>query len=341
METVKQANQGHGVLRPKVRVWLLAALLLLTILNVALFYARQRENHVAEKPPQYHFYMILQNSVDPFWQDVRRGAQDAAKALNVAIEFRAPQFNNSEEEQKYIDIATLSRVDGIITPAVNNPDFIKLINQATAQGIPVITIENDAKDSQRQAFIGSNSFMLGAEAGKLLNDAVQGKARVAVIMSSELEKDALTQNMIMNGFSSTLKDTPGIEVVKVYTPKMEILSTEEITQAVLRQGDINAVVCLDAINTVGVAQSIVDFNRVGKITVIGYGITPEIKNYIEKGVIYGTVVGNPYTIGYNGVKSMLEVKQNRTTSSVTDTGVQIVDKADMKSYEMQNSGGKP
>ena len=341
MKTVKQANQDNGVFRPKVRGWLLAALLLLTIINMALLYAKQRENHVPVTPTQFHFYMILQNSVDPFWQDVRRGAQDAAKALNVAIEFRAPQINNSVEEQKYIDIATLSRVDGIMTPAVNNPDFIKLINQATAQGIPVITLENDAKDSQRQAFIGSNSFMLGAAAGKLLNDAVHGKAQVAVIMSSELEKDALTQNMIINGFSITLKDEPGIKVVKIYKPKIKILNTEEITLAALRQEGINAVFCLDAITTASVAQSIVDFNKVGKITVIGYGITSEIENYIDKEVIYGSVVGNPYVIGYNSVKSMLEIKQNHTTSSVTDSGLQIVDKANLKQYELLNPGNKP
>ncbi len=338
---MKRPDFGSEAPRPKARAGIFLTFLLLTVLNIALFYARQGENHVSGKTPQYHFYMILQNSVDPFWQDVRQGALDAAKDSNVAIEFRAPQFNNNEEERKYIDIATLSRVDGIITPAVDNPDFIALINNATAQGIPVVTIEDDAKDSRRQAFVGSNSFMLGAKAGKLLNDAVHGKARVAVIMSSELEKDASTQNMIMNGFLSAFKAAPGIEVAKVYTPKMEILSTEEIAQAVLRQPDINAVFCLDAINTAGVAQSIVDFNKVGKITVIGYGITPEITSYIEKGVIYGSVVGNPYKIGYDSVKSMLEIKQHNNTSAVTDTGVQSVDKGNIDLYAKQNSGSKP
>lgn len=33
------------------------------------------------------------NNVDPFWKEVYKGAMDAAKNYNVALEFNASRFN--------------------------------------------------------------------------------------------------------------------------------------------------------------------------------------------------------------------------------------------------------
>jgi len=68
----------------------------------------------------------------------------------------------------------------------------------------------------------------------------------------------------------------------------------------------------------------VDLNKVGRITIIGYDDAPEILRYIEKGVIYGTVVANPYEIGYESIRSLIEIKKNRMTSDYVDTGARVV-----------------
>lgn len=286
------------------------------------------EEQILDKGPKYHFFMVAPNSVDPFWMEVRRGAQDAAKQYRVALEFNAPRFNDTREEIKYLDIAVTSKVDGIVTHVSNDEDFTALIEKAYEKGIPVVTVDNDAKQSRRKSFVGTNSFVLGEEAGKLMVEATGGRANIAVIMSSDVQKDKITQNLKLNGFLNAIKDYPGMKVVKIFASKLGILSAEEITQSIINSSEnIDAIYCMDSVDTVGAAQTIVDFNRVGRIKIVGYGDTPDIMRYIDKGIIYGTVMSDPYKMGYESIKTLFEIIEKGNASTFIDTGVKVITKS--------------
>ena len=95
------------------------------------------------KKPEYHFVVIAQNTDDPFWQSVKKGAFEAAKEFGAAVEFNGPRFTNIEEELRYLDIAIASRVDGIATHVLSEGIFTPVIDKAVDMNIPVITIEED------------------------------------------------------------------------------------------------------------------------------------------------------------------------------------------------------
>lgn len=85
-------------------------------------------------------------------------------------------------------------------------------------------------------------------------------------------------------------------------------------------------------DTIGTAQVIVDFNKVGDIAIVGYGDTADILRYIDKGIIYGTVMSDPYRIGYESVKSMVEIKEKNNVSTFVDIGVNVITKDNVKEY---------
>lgn len=307
---------------------------LIAVLSIFLYKFQQIEEPVLAGKPSYHFYLVAQNSVDPFWKEAQKGAEDAAKYYNVAVEFNAPKFNNLDEELEFLDIAVLSKVDGIITHVSYDGDFNTLINEAYENKIPVVTIENDLKDSKRKSFVGANSFILGEEAGKLMKLATGGKANIAVIMSNDVGKDTASQNLKLNGFLGVINSIPGMKVSKVYTSQLGALSAEEITQSIINGGEgINALYITDSVDTIGAAQVVVDFNKVGEIAIVGYGDTPDILRYVDKGIIYGTVMSDPYKMGYESIKAMMEIKKNNDVSTFIDTGVNIITKSNVKEYE--------
>jgi ribose transport system substrate-binding protein len=283
------------------------------------------EKFFLQAKPKYHFYVVGQNSVDPFWKEIKRGIESAAKYYNVVVEFNAPRFNNPQEELKFLDIAVTSNVDGIITHVSSGLNFTSLINKAYDKGIPVITIENDDKRSNRNAFVGTNSFLVGKEAARLMVKATKGKANIAIIVSNDYELDAVSENLKINGFLSTIKNYSGMKVVKIYTSKMGILSAEEITQSILKDyQDINAIYATNSVDTLGSAQQIVNHNEVGNITLIGYGDTESILRYIRKGIIYGTVTSDPYKMGYESIRALIDIKENNNVSTFIDTGVKVI-----------------
>ena len=66
-----------------------------------------------------------------------------------------------------------------------------------------------------------------------------------------------------------------------------------------------------------------DLNKVGQITIIVMTIRLKSSGTLKR-VIYGTVVANPYEIGYESIRSLVEIKKIRTTSDYVDTGARVV-----------------
>jgi ribose transport system substrate-binding protein len=307
------------------------AIFILTFLvicaSIILVWLQKEEIKPYISKPRYHFYFIAQNSVDPFWNEVMKGAEKSAKERNVVIEFNVPRFNNPEEELKIMDIAVTSKVDGIITHVPNGMGFTALIDKAYDKGIPVITLENDDSESKRYAFVGTNSFELGKEAARLLIEATGGKANIAVISNSDLEQDSIEHNLKMNGFLSILKNYPDLKVIDIYTSRMGILSAEEITQNIIESKEnINAIFAFSSADTLGSAQLIVDRNKVGSIILVGYGNSEEIIRYIDKEIIYGTIASDPYKIGYESVNALVAVKERNSVPDFIDTEVRTITK---------------
>jgi ribose transport system substrate-binding protein len=314
------------------------AILILTLMvifaSLVLFWLQREEIKPYISKPKYHFYFIAQNSVDPFWNEVVQGAKEAAKDNNVVLEFNIPRFNNPEEELKFMDMAITSKVDGIITHVPNGTSFTAVIDRAYSRSIPVITIDNDDSESNRYAFVGTNSFMLGKEAAKLLIEATGGTANIAVVSNSDLEQDSIEHNLKMNGFISALKDYPNMNVVKVYTSQMGILSAEEITQTIIDSEEaINAIFTFSSADTVGSAQLIVDRSKVGSFVLVGYGNSEDIVRYIDKEIIYGTVASDPYKMGYESVKALVDVKEGDSVPTFIDTEVKVITKKNLKSLK--------
>ncbi|NLZ49142.1 MAG: sugar ABC transporter substrate-binding protein [Clostridiales bacterium] len=308
-------------------------LFLIALCSIVLYALKKEDIQLPGAKPLYHFYFIGQNSADPFWKEVMRGVEESAEDNNVVVEIYAPRFNDPTEELKYIDIATISKVDGIITHVTNSEGFTDLINKAVSKDIPVITFENDDAKSNRNAYIGTNSFMVGKEAARLLAEATGGKARIAIISSDDGSQGSIEHNAKMYGFSTTLKNYPDMKVVKSYSSKMGVLSAEEITQNIIESDEeINAIFTLTSADTLGSVQFIVNSNKVGQIAVVGYGNSEEILRYIDKEIIYGTIASDPYNMGYESIKSLIAIKSGEIVPEFIDTDIEVITKKNLDEF---------
>lgn len=292
--------------------------------------------------PEYHFVVIAQSIDDPYWQSIRSGSQAAAEQYNVVAEFNGPRSTNIDEELQYLDIAIACRVDGIATHVLDEKKFTPLINKAIDIKIPVVTIENDAKDSKRISFVCTNGYKLGSEVGKLLASASGGEATVAIILNGYNENEEnVAHNLRIAGFKDAIKEFPAVRIKTIKTTGDGFFSAEEVTKNILRDfPEVNAIMCTSSMDTIGVAQVVVDLNRVGQIIIVGNDDTTEVLRYVENDVICGTVVGNPYKTGFEAVKALVELKKTRMTSSYVDTGVQVVTKSNLPDYLLQTANKK-
>ena len=187
-------------------------------------------------------------------------------------------------------------------------EFQKLVDKAQESKIPVITLDADLSTSKGAAYVGTNGFEIGSKAGQLVAEALNGKAKIAIILESSGVNGKV--NLKLDGLNNGIKGYKDIKVETVEISDNGILGANNVTQEILNNHpDVNAIVCTSSKDAIGAAQLVVDFNRVGDITIIGYDSTPEILSYIQKGVIYGTIVPGAYKIGCDSIKTLVGLKE--------------------------------
>ena len=330
-----------GKMKSKMYVSLIIILILLGILTISFTVVGYRlvteddgasaDIILPKDKPTYHFVVVCQSIDNPFWDSVRKGVERASKDFNVGVEFVGPDIANTEDQIKYIDIAIASRVDGIATYA---PDQIKtkqLINKAVDKGIPVVTIQNDVQDSNRTTFIGENTYNFCSELGKMLVSATQGVSNAVMLINTDEKNMPVEHNLMISGIKEVIKQYPKIRLQIVETGNDIVGSEDNIRNILERNNSIDSIICTNEHDTALVAQMLIDLNKVG-YTVIGHGQSPELLRYIQKGIIWGTVTGNSEKMGYDAVKSLVDIKKNGRTSAYIPGDMQNITKDNVSEY---------
>jgi ribose transport system substrate-binding protein len=283
-----------------------------------------------QKALHYHFVVISQDTGDDFWQSFESGAQEAGSKYDAAVEFNRPVINNDSEELEDLNVAIACRVDGIAINSDGESQFTSLIEKAINEGISVVTVESDDKVSRRSAFIGPNTFNVGTNAGNLVVDALNGKSNVGIIFGGNYASNSDADNSFLNGFKSCIKKHPTIKLETVKTSNVGYFGAEQIIREMLiDHPNINTVVSTNTDDTLEIAQVLIDLNEVGKITVIGYNYSSQIHDYIENGLIYGTVVEDPKQTGYQSIEALVKSVKGQKLPDFIDTGIETVTRSNL------------
>jgi ribose transport system substrate-binding protein len=260
--------------------------------------------------PKYHFSLILNSGDDEYWQNFKEGVFEAGKVHNAAIEYNPISEPDSIDKiVEYVNIANKSRVDGIIVNGENSTEYSDAINSAAESGIHIVVGIVESVDSNRLSYVGTNFYDFGVKAAKLISQAADKDTPInlAVILSdagqSETDKTAMSQSdIMMSGITSIIESEKKINLLCTLYRKSDLLGAEDLTESILTgHPDVDVIFCTNAKDTVAAAHVIVERNLVGKVVIVGTGITDEIKYYIKKGIIFGVLDRNGYNAGYKSV----------------------------------------
>ncbi|MFC7441157.1 sugar-binding protein [Laceyella putida] len=321
------------------RKWVYSFGLFLLILSLSLsiaFSAKalQYNRKLAKRPntpaASYHFVLIPEEMDNDYWRLVEKGARAAEKKLPVSIEYNGPEQADIETHLKKIDMAIASKVDGIITQGLNESQFTPLINKAIAKGIPVITIDTDAPNSQRIAYIGTDNYLSGYLAGQALIKGTHGQAVVGIITG---RFDAEHQKLRVQGFRDAVKQAPGIRIAAVEESNITRIEAAEKASKILHEHpDVTAFYGTSALDAIGIAQVVEEIDD-KSFYIIGFDTLPETLDLLKRGKIQATVVQTPYEMGYKSVKLMLDIIKGKRVSTVNHTETKVIGKEDLPLQE--------
>ena len=306
----------------------------------------QDNTYVFSDDPQYHFSLILNSEDDVYWQNFKEGAFKAGEVYNTAIEYNpVTNWDSNGETVEYINIASESKVDGIIVAAENTNEFMDAIRRAANKGINIVVGVVESVNSNRLAYVGTNFYEYGVQAAKLVEEAGSNDEQVnlAMILSSrnneETDTVSTTQDDVMlNGLNSALEHADQINLVSTMYRSSDLLGAEDLTQDILTQHpDVDVIFCTNAKDTVAAARVIVERNLVGQVVIVGTDVTEEIISYIKKGIVFGVLDRNGYEAGYNSVQALYSSVGSDFQTSYLDVNIDAYTYVNIDTYNRLES----
>lgn len=290
-----------------------------------------------------YYVMIVNDRKSYFWNSVYEGAKEAL-GENSYIEMLGDNLSEEYSTADLMKIAINSKVDGIILEADDSPEMTDLINKANAANIPVITAVNDNNSSTRKSFVGVNRYNLGLAYGQQVCEIVQAsdsrknetsKTTILVLMNTNTDNNI--QNIVFSGIKDAIKNSTNQKDIDLKTVAISnstaFAAEESIRDIFINQKTVpDIIICMDELNTTCVYQAVVDYNKVGKINIIGYDDSSTILKAIERKVIYSTISVDSEQIGMYCAKALEEYRKTGHVNAYFDVNISVITSDNVSEY---------
>ena len=244
--------------------------------------------------------------MDGYWEPVRVGANRAIAELELSGQVEAPvapkEGDSAVLVDKQIELMTQRREDGYggIGLAPHGIELDEEINLSKAAGIPVVTLDSDAPDSERDLYVGTNNTEAGKTAGETLAGLIEEPTGTVLIQG-------IIEQGWLDGYNRThaaqlALEAAGYTVIVKQTgwSDDEVASDREEMPIMLADADPPAVGMIgmfsNAFRSAEVAKNA--GYEPGELKIVGFDFEPETLSYMDEGYIQATHVQRQYYMGY-------------------------------------------
>lgn len=273
-----------------------------------------------------HYAFIIEDGENLFWENVYKGAREKGEQLNIYVEKFGKTLPVDYRTKDLVKMAIAANVDGIIMQGNADEDTKEIINEADQSGVPVVTVLGDAPRSDRVCFVGVNNYQLGKKyADQVLEVANENTQRVMVLLDSTHNDSS--PDIVLSGINDTLANSK-IEVAVTTIDRKSAFSSEEAVHDIIlgTENVPDILICLNPTDTICAYQTLVDYNKVGDIKIIGYYNSENISQAIKKQIIHSTIVINTKEMGAYAVAALHEYSNTRRVSEYIPVDMELISK---------------
>ena len=283
--------------------------------------------------------VIPKGTTHVYWKSVQAGAEKAAKELGVKINFKGPLKESDRADQiKIVDQFTSEGIGGIVLAPLDDVALERPVKAATDKKIPVVIIDSGLKNIKAPgdfvSTVSTDNYKGGELGGERLAKELGGKGKVVLLRYQEGSASTMERE---RGFVDAMKKNPGIKII--VDNRYSGATMGEAKDAALNMADklkeADGIFTPNESSTAGMLLALRQLNLAGKTKFVGFDASPQLMEGLEKGEIQGLVVQNPTKMGYEGVKAAVAAAKGEKVAPSMDTGVALVDKANMNTPDIK------
>ncbi|MEO7651218.1 MAG: substrate-binding domain-containing protein [Bryobacteraceae bacterium] len=264
-----------------------------------------------------------------FWQTVQAGAIAAGRDLGVEIEWNgAPMETDYSRQIQIVDSMIARHVDGLVVAAADRTALVQPLDRAAKAGVPVVVFDSGLDSTNYVTFIATNNFNAGQLAARKLAAMISGKGKVAVVMHAPGSASTMERE---RGFDEVMaKEFPSIEVVARQFGMSDRAKSRSAAENMLAaHPDLNGMFASSEPSSVGASLAIKSRGLSERVWMVAFDSSDGMIEDLKSGAIDAMVVQNPFKIGYDGVKTLVEFLNGKTPPKQIDLNAQVLIKEDL------------
>ncbi len=244
---------------------------------------------------------FVTNNASDFWTIAKAGVQKATAELgDVEVDFKIPADGTAATQKRIIEDLLARGVQGIAISPKDPANQTGVLNRAAERSL-VICHDSDAPDSNRAFYIGTDNTAAGRQAGQLIKEVLPQGGKIMVFVGSLSAQNAHDR---LAGIKETLTGS-NIEIIDVRTDETDhVRAKANVKDTIVKYPDIACLVGLWSYNGPAIVNALKESGKAGQIKAVVFDEEQETLSGIRDGVVYATVVQQPFEFGYQSIIDM-------------------------------------
>ncbi|MDH6151886.1 MULTISPECIES: ABC transporter substrate-binding protein [Paraburkholderia] len=262
-----------------------------------------------------------------FWQAVKSGAEQSAKANNVRITFEGPETEAMVDKQiDMLSAALAKKPQALGIAALDSKAAIPLLKRAQNEKIPVIAFDSGVDSDIPLTTCSTDNVAAAALAADKMAALIGNSGEVGVIVHDQTSRTGVDRR---DGFVNQIKSKhPNIKIVSVQYGAGDHLKSAEIAKAMIQANpNLKGIFGANEGSAEGAAIGVKESGK--KLVLIGFDSGKEQKENIMSGLMAGAITQNPVGIGKCTVDSAVKALHGEKLPKKIDTGFYWYDKTNM------------
>ena len=264
--------------------------------------AEKLKQEVAPTPAATTIAMMPKSKGNAYFIACRKGAEEAAKGLNVKLLWDGPTDPDPAKQNEIVDTWITRGVDVIAVAVENRQGISSALRKAREKGIKVITWDADSETDSRDFFVNQATPEGIGEA--LMDTAAKvlgGKGEFAIITASLTASNMIEWQKQIE--KRRAEKYPDIKMAALRPcDDLQKKAVDEANTVLNAYPNVKLIMSICTPAVPGAAEAVKQSGRTD-VKVIGLGLPKDNKRYVHEGIIDTVILWNTMDLGYLTVKA--------------------------------------
>lgn len=234
----------------------------------------------------------------PYFNAVKEGVNEAARALDVHVIYEGPVIADANQQIAIIEKMITKKVDVIAVSANDPQKLIPVLKKAKKQSIKVITWDADTSSEGREYFVNMvNPETLGRHLMDILAWNTEESGDFAIMTGAY---SASNLNEWLKWIQTQLEEYyPNMNLVEIVAtdddPHKAYMQAKELLR---NYPHLKGIIGNSSVGPPAAAQAVKEFKKSGKVSVVGLSSPNSMNDYLKDGSAQIITLWSPKKLGY-------------------------------------------